>query len=77
MRSLFLNMELMLRIEDRAFADRMRALFDHELQDSVEIKLSDLDGWGHALARARNAIAYFLVSTLAYGVTRRLNIDAE
>lgn len=77
MRSLFLNMELMLRIEDRAFADRMRALFDHEVRDSVEIKLSDLTGWGHTLGRARNAIAYFLVSTLDYGVTRRLNIDAE
>jgi cardiolipin synthase len=77
MRSLFLNMELMLRIEDRAFADRMRALFDHEVQDSVEIKLSDLTGWGHTFARVRNAFAYFLVSTLDYGVTRRLNIDAE
>ncbi|GAO40505.1 putative cardiolipin synthase [Sphingomonas changbaiensis NBRC 104936] len=77
MRSLFLNMELMLRIEDRAFAERMRSLFDHELQDSVEIKLKDLAGWGHTLARARNAVAYFLVSTLDYGVTRRLNIDAE
>jgi cardiolipin synthase len=77
MRSLFLNMELMIRIDDRAFAERMRAFFDHELKDSVEIRLSDLTGWGHTLARARNAIAYFLVSTLDYGVTRRLNIDAE
>jgi len=67
----------MLRIEDRAFADRMRALFDHELEDSVEIKLSDVTGWGHTFARARNAFAYFLVSTLDYGVTRRLNINAE
>jgi cardiolipin synthase len=77
MRSLFLNMELMIRIEDRAFAERMRALFDHELKDSVEIRLEDLTGWGHTFARARNAVAYFLVSTLDYGVTRRLNIDAE
>jgi cardiolipin synthase len=77
MRSLFLNMELMLRIHDRTFADRLRALFAHELKDSVEITLKDMTGWGHTLARARNAIAYFLVSTLDYGVTRRLNIDAE
>jgi cardiolipin synthase len=77
MRSLFLNMELMLRIHDRTFADRLRALFEHELKDSVEITLKDMTGWGHTLARARNAIAYFLVSTLDYGVTRRLNIDAE
>jgi cardiolipin synthase len=77
MRSLFLNMELMLRIHDRTFAERLRALFDHELKDSVEITLKDMTGWGHTLARARNAVAYFLVSTLDYGVTRRLNIDAE
>jgi cardiolipin synthase len=77
MRSLFLNMELMLRIHDRTFADRLRALFAHELKDSVEITLKDMTGWGHTLARARNAVAYFLVSTLDYGVTRRLNIDAE
>jgi cardiolipin synthase len=77
MRSLFLNMELMLRIEDRVFADRLRALFNHELNDSVEITLDAMIGWGHTLARARNAIAYFLVSTLDYGVTRRVNIDAE
>jgi cardiolipin synthase len=77
MRSLFLNMELMLRIEDHAFAERLRAHFDHELNDSAEITLKDLDGWSHVFARARNAIAYFLVSTLDYGVTRRLNIDVE
>jgi cardiolipin synthase len=77
MRSLFLNMELMLRIDDSAFADRMRALFEHELEDSVEIKLKDVTGWGHTLARARNAAAYFLVSVLDYGVTRRLNLDAD
>ncbi|MFD1613368.1 phosphatidylserine/phosphatidylglycerophosphate/cardiolipin synthase family protein [Sphingomonas tabacisoli] len=77
MRSLFLNMELMLRIEDRAFTARMRAYFDRDLRDSTEIRLADLGGWGSSLARARHAVAYFLVSVLDYGVTRRLNIDAE
>ena len=73
MRSLFLNMELMLRIEDKAFADRLRALFDHELDDSVEITRPE----SGLLSRARNAFAYFLVSVVDYGVTRGLNIDAE
>ena len=76
MRSLFLNMELMLRIEDRAFAARMRALFEHELADCIEITLDDIAGRG-LLGRARNALAYFLVSTVDFGVARRLNIDAE
>lgn len=74
MRSLFLNMELMLRIEDRRFADRMRAHFDRELQDCVEIRAEGLKGWGSAIARLRHALAYFLVSVVDYGVTRRLNI---
>lgn len=73
MRSLFLNMELMLRIEDKAFANRLRALFEHEVADSLEITRAET-GW---LARARNALAYFLVSVVDYGVTRRLNIDAD
>lgn len=73
MRSLFLNMELMLRIEDPAFAGRLRALFEHEIADSLEVTRPERN-W---LRRARNAIAYFLVSVVDYGVTRRLNIDAE
>jgi cardiolipin synthase A/B len=75
MRSLFLNMELMLRIEDRAFADRMRAHVERELDSCTEITLDRLTGWGSALARARNAAAYFLVSVVDYTVVRRLNID--
>ena len=76
-RSLFLNMELMLRIEDRAFAERMRALFDHELQDCVEITLADVNGWGGWFARIRNGLAYFMVSVVDYGVTRRLNLPPD
>ncbi len=32
MRSLYLNLEVMLRIDDPAFAERMRTMFDHELE---------------------------------------------
>lgn len=77
MRSLFLNMELMLRIQDEDFAGRLRALFQHELRDSREIKLPELTGWGSGLARARHALAYFLVSVVDYTVTRRLNLPEE
>lgn len=76
-RSLFLNMELMLRIEDSEFADRLRALFEHELADSTEITLADVTGWRTILSRARNALAYFLVSVVDFSVTRRLNIGAD
>ena len=76
-RSLFLNMELMLRVEDKIFAARLRALFDHEVRDSVEIRLEDMTGWGSGLARARHALAYFLVSTVDFTVSRRLNLGGD
>jgi cardiolipin synthase A/B len=75
MRSLFLNMELMLRVEDAPFAARLRAHFEHEVQDCVEITLKDMTGWGSGVARARHALAYFLVSVVDFTVTRRLNIN--
>jgi cardiolipin synthase A/B len=74
-RSLFLNMELMLRVDDSAFAERMCAHFDQEERNSIEVTLDQVTGWGSAVARVRHAVAYFLVSTLDFGVTRRLNID--
>ena len=77
MRSLFLNMELMLRIEDKAFADRMRALFAHEREQSREITLKEMTGWGSGVARARHAFAYFLVSVVDFTVSRRLNLPEE
>ena len=77
MRSLFLNMELMLRIDDKGFADRLRALFDHELADSREITLDAFESGNGLVSKLRNAAAYFLVSVVDYGVTRSLNIDAD
>jgi cardiolipin synthase len=77
MRSLFLNMELMLRIEDRAFADRLRALFAHEREQSRQVTLKEMTGWGSGVARARHALAYFLVSVVDFTVTRRLNLPGD
>jgi cardiolipin synthase A/B len=77
MRSLFLNMELMLRIENKAFADRMRAFFEDELKDCVEVTAADMGSLGHRLARVRHAAAYFLVSVVDYTVSRRLNIGGR
>src|SRR6185503_6940778 len=39
MRSLFLNLELMLRVDDKAFADAMRLYVDGEIANSTEIKV--------------------------------------
>ena len=36
-RSLYLNMEMMLRVDDPEFAQMMRGYFEHELGSSLEI----------------------------------------
>ncbi|TVV71175.1 phospholipase D-like domain-containing protein [Sphingomonas solaris] len=79
MRSLYLNLELMLRIEDAVFADRLRRYFAGEQAQSAEITREGHRARSGLLDRIRWGIAYFVVAVVDYGVTRRLNfgIDAE
>lgn len=77
MRSLFLNMELMLRVEDKVFAEQLCALFAHEREQSREVTLKEMTGWGSGIARARHALAYFLVSVVDFTVSRRLNLPGD
>ena len=77
MRSLFLNLEMMLRVEDPHFAAAMHAFVDGEIEDSIEITRE-----AHRLQRTwfnrmRWAIAYFLVAIADYRITRRLNFRGE
>jgi cardiolipin synthase len=76
MRSLYLNLELMLRIEDKAFADHMRGYFEAELERSREIDQAEHRRAG-TIDRLRWAIAYFVVAVVDYGVSRRLNFGIE
>jgi len=75
-RSLFLNCELMLRVEDRAFADAMRGYFDGEVAQADEVTPAahDKAGW---LDRMRWGAAYFLVAVVDGNVTRRLNFGLD
>jgi cardiolipin synthase len=76
-RSLYVNLEIMLRIKDQGFADAMRGYFERE------IKLSDrIDPAIHKLRanlwlRLKWALSSFLVTTMDYTVTRRLNFRGE
>ena len=73
MRSLYLNCELMLRVEDAGFAERLRSYVDGETRDGREANLEmirERAGW---LARLKWRIAYFIVAVTDYTVTRRLN----
>jgi cardiolipin synthase len=76
-RSLFLNLEIMLRVEDKAFADTMRAYIDGEIGHSIEQRLDDYSGWHTIGARMRYALCYFVVAVADYGVSRRMSFGVE
>ena len=76
-RSLYLNMEMMLRVSDPDFAMLVRNYFEHELGDCEEITMAvyrQRAGW---LQRLRWRIAWFLVTTLDYTVARQLALRAR
>ena len=77
LRSLYLNMELMLRVDDGDFAQLMRTYFEGELSQCVRIEPKVQERRATLLNRIRWAISFFLVTTLDYGVTRRLNFGLE
>lgn len=77
MRSLFINMELMLRIEDAAFARHLRAYVDGEVSRSAEITE---DGYRRATGpwqRVRQLGAYLLLAVVDPGVSRGLNFGID
>ena len=77
MRSLFLNLELMLRIDDKAFADAMRLYVDGEVANSTEITLEAHRKQRTLLNRIKWGLAYFLVAVADYRVAHRLNFYGE
>ena len=72
MRSLYLNMEMMLRVDDPKFAMMMRGYFEHEVGDSVAITRALHKRRGTLFERIRWWFGFFLVNSLDYSVTRRL-----
>jgi cardiolipin synthase A/B len=73
-RSLYLNLEMMLRVDDAEFAQLLRNYFEQELGQSLAIT-ADLhrkrSGWW---TRFVQAISFFLVTSADYTITRRLNL---
>ena len=73
MRSLFINLELMLRIEDPAFAAHARAYVDGEIAQSEEITKAlwkQRSGWW---ARVRQFTAYVAMAVVDPRLSRGLN----
>ncbi len=73
MRSLYLNLEMMLRIEDAEFAAAMRRFVDDEIEQSLRITREAHRRQRSLFNRIRWGLAHFIVTTMDYNVTRRLN----
>jgi cardiolipin synthase len=77
MRSLFINLELMFRIEDAAFAAHVRRYVEGEIAQSEEIDwplYRARTGW---LQRAKQFGAYILLAVVDPGVSRGLNFGID
>ena len=72
-RSIYLNLEMMLRVDDADFARLLRSYFEHELANCEPITAElhrKRSGWW---TRIVQAISFFLVTSADYTITRRLN----
>ncbi|HEX7930071.1 MAG TPA: phospholipase D-like domain-containing protein, partial [Sphingomicrobium sp.] len=74
-RSLFINMEIVLRVEDAAFAEAMRGYFEHELRRCEHITPALHRRRATLWRRLKWTISYWLVTSFDYTVARRLNFN--
>ncbi|WP_120717283.1 phospholipase D-like domain-containing protein [Tsuneonella amylolytica] len=74
MRSLYLNLEVMLRIEDRALADRLSEYIGQHLGAATRITPSEHKKRAGLLNRIRWNASWFLVAVVDYTVSRNLNL---
>ncbi|GGD72003.1 phospholipase D-like domain-containing protein [Croceicoccus mobilis] len=74
MRSLYLNLELMLRIEDAALAQRIREFIAQHLPASEEITPALHAARATWWNRLRWRLSWFLVGVADYTVSRKLNL---
>lgn len=72
-RSLYLNLELMLRIEDPEFAAHVRGYVEGEIANSVLVTPEAYKARTGPWTRFKQMVAYFVMAVLDYNVTRRLN----
>jgi cardiolipin synthase len=72
-RSLYINLEIMLRVEDAGFAADVRRYFEHELADSEQITPALHRERATLWRRFKWTLSHWLVTALDYTVTKRLN----
>lgn len=76
-RSLYINLEIMLRIKDPGFAAQMRRYVDGEIERSKWVTPALHKARSSAWRRFKWAVSHFLVNIMDYTVTRRLNFRPE
>ena len=74
MRSLFINLELMLRIDDSAFARHVHAYVDGEIARSEAVTIEAYRARTGPVTRVRQFLAYMLVGVVDPGVSRGVNL---
>ncbi|MCB2086813.1 MAG: phosphatidylserine/phosphatidylglycerophosphate/cardiolipin synthase family protein [Sphingomonadaceae bacterium] len=72
-RSVRINMELMVRVESAEMAAKVRAMIDTMVADSVEVTRRSHRRDGGFFRRFKWYLSWFLVSSVDYTVSRRLN----
>ena len=77
MRSLFLNLELMLRVDDAGFADAMRGFIEGEVADSEHVTRGKHRAQRTLMNRLKWAGAYFFMAVADYRISRVLNFGAN
>ena len=75
-RSLYINLEVMLRIKDAGFAAAMRGYFERELEECNWISPALHKKRANPWRRFKWTVSHFLVNIIDYTVTRRLNFRA-
>lgn len=73
-RSMFINMEIMLRVKDAGLAASVRELIDSLATQSEEQTRLLLKQRDSLWSRVKAALAYFLVNSVDYTIGRRINI---
>jgi len=76
-RSLYINLEVMLRVEDPTFTAAIRGYFERELADSKRITPELHRQRANPWRRLKWFLAHWLVTSMDYSVTRRLNLPLE
>ncbi|MFM7029205.1 MAG: phospholipase D-like domain-containing protein [Chakrabartia sp.] len=76
-RSIFLNVEVMLRITDAGLADQLRGYCQSQLRHCQKIDRTWLARVSGPFRKLRWFLAYFLFTSIDYTITRRFNIGPD